>query len=458
MVAAISRSAERVRPEMDVTMTTEASVATIDDKPKNSACPVSGHRFDPLDPAHRDDPYPVYARMRANDPVHLPVSSPDGGAPTLYLFGHADNHRWLRDPRMIREWRSLANAGESWPPLDPETFEGVAANWMLLRDPPDHTRLRGLASKAFTPRRVATWGPEIERLATWLIARARDESDGEPVDLIDAYAFPLPVLVIAQILGVPDDEYERFRAWASFIAAALDLPVAEQASFAARADDAVAELSEFLRWIVAARRTDPQDDLISAMLAATNDGATLTEDELIATLILLLVAGHETTVNLIGNGTRALLTHPMQWAALRADPGLAGNATEELLRFDSPVQMTSRLTAEAVEIGGVPVPAGTWVMFVLGSANRDPAAFQEPERLDVRREVGRIMSFGMGIHFCLGAPLARLEATMALPRVVDTLGSMRVTEEPHWKPLLVLRSIEALHIDYESQPVPALTS
>jgi len=428
-------------------MNTDASVATLHDAPGPAAGAARGHRFDPLDPAHRDDPYPVYARMRANDPAHL---TPDG-EPTLYLFRHADNHRWLRDPRLIREWRTFADPGATWAPLDPETFEGVAANWMLLRDPPDHTRLRGLASKAFTPRRVATWQPEIERLAAWLIARARDESDGEPVDLIDAYAFPMPVLVIARILGVPDDEYERFRAWASFIAAALDLPVAEQASFAARADDAVAELSEFLRWIIAARRADPRDDLISAMLAATDDGATLTEDELIATLILLLVAGHETTVNLIGNGTRALLTHPKQWAALRDDPGLAGNATEELLRFDSPVQMTGRLTAEAVEIGGVPVPAGTWVMFVLGSANRDPAAFTDPERLDVRREVGRIMSFGMGIHFCLGAPLARLEGQVAFATLAREVPDLALAEERSvWRHGVILRGLATLPVWLET--------
>ena len=427
-------------------MSPDATIITHRDQP-GSAGSASDYRFDPLDPAHRDDPYPVYARMRANDPVHLPASSPEEGEPTLYLFRHDDTHRWLRDPRMIREWRTLADPGGTWPPPDPETFEGVAANWMLLRDPPDHTRLRGLAAKAFTPRRVATWQPEIERLAAWLIARAREESDGEPVDLIDAFAFPLPVLVIARILGVPDDEYERFRAWASFIAAALDLPVAEQAGFAARADDAVAELSEFLRWIIAARRADPRDDLISAMLAATDGGATLTEDELIATLILLLVAGHETTVNLIGNGTRALLTHPEQWAAIRDDPGLAGTATEELLRFDSPVQMTSRLTAEAVEIAGVPVPAGTWVMFVLGSANRDPAAFEEPERLDVRREVGRIMSFGMGIHFCLGAPLARLEGQVAFATLAREAPQLELAgERGVWRHGVILRGLAELPV------------
>ena len=402
-------------------------------------------RFSPLDESLRADPYSVYAHFRATDPVHRGADIWGGEVP-WYLFRLADVQAFLRDSRAGREWwRLQATPGEQTrrPEAPPNTYASLARDWMLFRDPPDHTRLRTLANTAFTPKRVAGRKPAIERLANELLDAVEP---GQPFDLIRQFAFPLPVLVIADILGVPEEDRARFRDWSAILAAAIDLPVGGLASLQEEADRMAGEVSDYLRAVIAKRRANPQDDLITAMIAATNEGDRFTEHELIATVVLLLFAGHETTVNLIGNGTLALLRYPDQWRLLVDQPGLAANATEELLRYDSSVQLTSRTVFEELEIGGVTLPRGTEVFTVLGAANRDPDAFDDPDRLDITRKVGRIMTFGQGIHFCLGSPLARLEGAVAFETLTRRLPGLTLAGEPVWRPGIVLHGLQSLPV------------
>jgi cytochrome P450 len=302
---------------------------------------------------------------------------------------------------------------------------------------------------AFTPRQVDRMRPQIEAIASDLANDLRAGSDGQ-AELINEFAFPLPMLVIAGMLGIPREDFRQFRRVAGDIAAALDVPVEGLQKFVARVDTSTSELIAYLRQLIAHRRHDLRDDLLSQLIQAEADEGKLNEDELIATCILLIVAGHETTVNLIGNGILALLRHPAQWQALVADPSLARNATEELLRYDAPVQSTSRVVKEDVEIAGKPVPAGSWLTTMLGSANRDELVFADPDRLDIRRDVGRIMSFGMGIHFCLGAPLARLEGEIAFATLARAFPTLTlVTDTPQWRPGAVFHGLQALPLRLE---------
>jgi cytochrome P450 len=393
---------------------------------------------------YRDgDPYPAYARYRAGDPVHVvPWDNPDrpeGGA-DVYLFRHADCHASLRNPRLGR------GDSHSRPDAAPDSFGAVSSLFMLFRDPPVHTRLRGVANLAFTPRQVEKLRPRIEAMATEL-ARGLREGDA-PAELIGEFAFPLPMLVIAEMLGIPREDYRKFRTLAGDIAAAIDFPIDGLEEFVARVDRSTAELSDYLRRLIATRRGSAGDDLLSQLIHAEADEGRLSEPELVATCILLLVAGHETTVNLIGNGTLALLRHPDQWQALVDEPGLAKIAVEELLRYDAPVQLTARLVLEPVAIGGQAIVPGSWVNFMLGSANRDESVFADPDRLDIRRNVGRIMSFGMGIHFCLGAPLARMEGEIAFATLAREFPELAlVSETPSWRPGAVFHGLKELPLD-----------
>ena len=398
-------------------------------------------------PAQESDPdriYDYYERFREAAPVARWQPGWEGGD-SVVVLRLGEIQTWLRDQRLGREWQRLLPPDEPPPMPEPNSWGDVSGHFMLFRDPPDHTRLRSIANMAFTPRHVTNMREPIERLAHRLIHGLRQQE--EPVDLIAGFAYPLPVLVIAGILGIPEEDFRRFRDWAAVIAAAIDLPVTGLEAFVRRADQTCAELVDYFHWIVAQRRMEPRDDLISSMIAAHGAEQKISEKELVSTLILLLVAGHETTVNLIGNGTLALLQHPDQWRALVDDPSLARNATEELLRFDSPVQLTMRWAFDDLEIAGTPIRRGAEVFFVLGSANRDPRAFVDPDRLDIRRDVGRIMSFGMGIHFCLGAPLARLEGEIAFQTLARQVpGLALATDEPRWRAGLVLRGLHELPV------------
>jgi len=396
------------------------------------------------------NPYPAYERYRTQDPVHLVrEDSGDGSSvgTSTYLFGHADCMKWLRDQRLGREWR-LPDDGQlvarQRPDPEPVSFGAVANLFMLFRDPPVHTRLRSVATLAFTPRQVEKLRPRIETMAAELAHDLR-AANGDAIDLIGQFAFPLPMLVIAEMLGNPREDFRKFRALAGDIAAAIDFPVDGLGEFLARVDQSTKELAGYLRWLISTRRAESRDDLLSQLIHAEADEGRLNEEELVAICILLLVAGHETTVNLIGNGTLALMRHPDQWDQLVANPGLARNAAEELLRYDAPVQLTARFTLEPLEIGGTGIDEGTHVTFVLGSANRDETVFERADQLDIRRDVGRIMSFGMGIHFCLGAPLARLEGEIAFAALVREFpGLSLVSETVRWRPGAVFHGLQEL--------------
>ena len=396
------------------------------------------------------NPYPHYAWFREHDPVHIGEPVGPLGHPEVVLFRHRDVMQWLRDPRMVREIEDFPELKgnpefRSWEHAPVDSYGYVARRFMLFRDPPTHTRLRGLANRAFTPRVVADRREEIERIAATLV-QSFAETGGEG-DLIQALAYPLPVLVIASVLGVPTEDMHRFRDWAAVLGASIDLPMEGLESFIARADESTRDMSDYLRGIVAKRRDTPAEDLISRLVIARDEEGRLTDDELIATCILLMIAGHETTVNLIANGTLALMRHRDQWERLVANPSLAGNATEELLRYDSPVQLTGRVACEDVEIDGRSVPRGSSVTVMLGSANRDGEVWEAPDAVRIDREVGRHLSFGMGIHFCLGAPLARLEGEIAFATLAREAPHLELTEpDPTWRPGAVLHGLQRLDV------------
>lgn len=389
--------------------------------------------FNPFLPEVHANPYPLYQRLRTQDPVHHSETG------FWVLTRHADAATVLRDPRMSRDPRrsaqfQLLRAGDGQDP-----FEDGAPS-MLFVDPPDHTRLRALVIKAFTPAAIGRLRSRVEELTGQLLDRVAGTGE---VDLVNDLAYPLPVTVICELLGVPAQDQTRFRAWSGALVYLLDPLVATdtlQRALAARA-----ALRGYLGAVVAERRAHPADDLLTALVAAEDQGHRLSEPELVSMCLLLLIAGHETTVNLIANGTLALLSHPAERDRLAADPGLAASAVEELLRYDSPVQLTARHVLADLDIGGQRVREGETVLVVLGAANRDPAQFSDPDRLDLARSPNRHLAFGGGIHFCLGAPLARMEAQIALTALLRRFPDLSLADAPPtWRDTVTLRGLASL--------------
>jgi hypothetical protein len=392
--------------------------------------------FDPFSVEFQTDPYPTYARLRQAAPV----------------FWHAPTHLWyfslyedvsilLRDRRLGRSLRHLRP--EPAPPPHLAPFQRLSDSSMFDMEPPDHTRLRRLVSSVFTPRRVEALRPKIEAAAEGLLDQALAKGT---FDLLEDYAIPLPVMVIADLLGVPETDRPRLRPWSNAIVAMYELehtPAQEAAAI-----QAASEFWEYLRWLAAERRRQPQDDLVSALAAVTDaeTGAQLSESELIATCILLLNAGHEATVNGLGNGMLALFHHPAQLERLQDDPtpALIRTAVEEMLRFDTPVQLFKRWVLEDLEYKGQFFKPGEQIALFFGSANRDPAQFERPAELQIDRRDNPHISFGAGIHFCLGAPLARLELNVALSRLFQRGHRLRLVEEPNWRQSFVIRGLERL--------------
>ena len=392
--------------------------------------------FNPMDPAFVADPYPTYHRLRAEDPVH---HSPLG---FWVLTRYEDVSSVLRDPRFIKEPLAALVAAR----FGADVPRGLGRS-MLDRDPPDHTRLRSLVSKAFTPRVVEGLRPRIQQIVDGLVARAQAAGS---MDLIEEFAYPIPVNVICEMMGVPVADHERFKGWSLDIARGLDSILLPPDSDVPRRSAAARHaISDYFRQLIAARRASPRGDLLSALIAAEEAGDKLNEEELIATCILLLIAGHETTVNLIGNGVLALLRHPDELHRLRQTPALIASAVEELLRYDGPVQRTARVAGDDVTIGGRTIRRGDMVMPFIGAADRDPAQFADPDRLDLGRADNRHIAFGWGIHFCLGAPLARVEGQIAIDTLVRRLPRLAlVAEHAEYRQSLTLRGLKTLPVKF----------
>jgi len=375
------------------------------------------------------DPYSVHARLRAEHPV-APVIMP-GGMPAWLVTGYAQARAALADPRLLK-------LPKGWRP-DPDSVLAALELHMLNLDPPDHERLRKLVNKAFTARRVEQLRPRITAIAEELLD---DMSARREVDLLASFAFPLPITVICELLGVPVADRDQFRAWSATI-------VADTVSPEVFTDHAIA-MTGYFRRLLAARRREPAGDLLSALISARDEGDRLSENELLSMAFLLLVAGHETTVNLIASGTLTLLLNPGELARLRADRSLLGGAVEELLRYVNPVNnATFRFTGEPVEIGGVSIGPGEVVLVSLSGANRDPSRYAEPDRLDLGRDHGGHVAFGHGIHYCLGAPLARLEAEIAFGALLDRFGSIALAVPPdelRWRPSTLIHGLETLPV------------
>jgi cytochrome P450 len=328
----------------------------------------------------------------------------------------------------------------SYRPGDPRA--GLPAADLLTLDPPDHTRLRRLVSGAFTPRAIAGLEPWIREVTVRLLTAA-DGAAG--FDLIDALAFPLPIAVICHLLGVPTEDQAQFRAWGHEVAATLE----PQLAATARAQTRAAELAltGYLQDLVRERRANPDDSILSALIAAEDEGDRLSSGEVVSTALLLLVAGFETTVNLIGNGTVALMGSPDSWDRLRQDPALVPAAVEEMLRYDSPVQLTARTATEDVEVSGTVIAAGRPVIVFIGGANRDPSVFEQPDEFRINRpDSGRHLSFSLGMHHCLGSALARLEGRIAIEELTQRYPALELAAPPARRPLLVLRGFESIPV------------
>ncbi len=397
-------------------------------------------------PALLANPYPLYAMLRAASPQFRPPIPGYEGPGAVVLTRYADVEAVLRDPRMSVD-RTRAHLVKAFADRFPrQLLEGPDAfRSMLMMDPPDHTRLRHLVNRAFTPRRVEErLAPRIEALVDELLAPHRP---GGELDVMRDFAEPLPAIVIAELLGVPARDHRQFKQWSSELLAEGPARAFEPGA-QERTTALFARLREYMRSIVAERRRAPGEDLISALIEAQAERDALSEVELVSTSLLLLIAGHETTTNLIGNGLLALLRHPDQLARLRREPDF-GNAIEELLRYDSPVQATIRIATEDVAIGetGGVIPKDAVTVTLLGAANRDPAVFPEPDRLDLARENVRHLSFGLGTHFCLGAGLARLEARLAFEGLLARFPRMTLaTDAPEYRPNPFLRGLRSLPV------------
>jgi cytochrome P450 len=401
--------------------------------------------FNPLDPAFRVNPYPFYARLRSESPVYqTPVGSwvlsrYDDCAAAL-----KDHERWSSDLRNNASYQRALAEGR----VDPSREALGATPPFLILDPPDHTRLRGLVSRAFTPKVVEGLRPHVQEIVDGLLDAVIAKGT---FDVIADLAYPLPITVICQLLGVPPEDRTTFQQWSRELSRGLDpddvLPP-EAIEARRQAGNAFAD---YFRARIAERRKQSADDLLSDLIAAEEAGDKLTEAELVSNCIFLLAAGHETTVNLLGNGTLALLRHPDQVALLRDDLSRARGTVEEVLRYDAPVQYASRIAMEEIELRGATIERGTQAVVLIGSANRDPEAFDGPDRFDITRVESRHLAFGLGVHFCLGAPLARLEGEVAFATLARRLSGLHLlTDAPEYKEHIVNRGLRALPVGFSA--------
>jgi cytochrome P450 PksS len=379
-----------------------------------------------------------YARLRRESPVYR-TTLPDR-QPAWLVVRYDDVEMVLKDERFSKEFRTLFEANPNLkPPWIPKALMPLMRH-MLHSDPPDHTRLRALVQKAFKPSLVERLRPRIEQLTEQLL---NDAKKSNSIDLIKQFALPIPAIIIAEMLGVPVADRHKFHRWSKSM---MNTSAARFRML--RALPTAWLFTRYLRQLINAKRAAPEDDLLSGLVLAEEGGDKLNENELVAMIFLLLIAGHETTVNLIGNGTLALVEHPDQMVRLRSDPSLMKSAVEELLRFTSPVETaTERYAKQDVTIAGVSIPRGSLVLAAIASANRDEKHFPNPDQLDIAREPNKHLSFGLGPHYCLGAPLARLEAQIALTSLLERTSAIRLSVPPgkiRWRRGLILRGLESL--------------
>ncbi len=400
-------------------------------------------QVDLFDPTFKNDPYPTYAEMRSTAPAYR-VELPDGRGVWM-ITRYDDALTVLKDRRFVKNFRNALTPEQlaQIPPI-PKVMEPLSHN-MLDTDPPDHQRLRSLVSKAFTPRLIERQRPRVQAIADSLLDAVQDQGE---MDLIDDYAFPLPITVIAELLGVPSEDRNSFREWSN---AAVSGNTTQEYLEEILIPNMQA-FNDYLYALFEEKHANPRDDLVSALVRAEEAGDKLSEDELLGMVFLLLVAGHETTVNLIGNGVLALLLHPDQLQKLKADPALIKPAVEELLRYDGPVESaTERYTTEEVEMAGVTIPRGEMVMVVLASADRDPQRFADPDELDITRADNKHLAFGKGIHHCLGAPLARMEGQIAISTLLRRMPELRLAGSPDslsWRPGMIIRGLRGLPLQF----------
>ena len=417
----------------------EESQSSVPDTEKPAHLEIS-LEFNPLQQDFRQTPYPTYRRFHEADPVHWSE-----------MFGFWVCTRYDDIVTILRHSEASANPRD-WERFDDyiEALGGTGpaydmqSRWMLLKNPPDHTRLRKLVAKAFTPRVVENMRTHIQDIVHDLLDAVQAK---RRFDIIRDLAFPLPVIVITELIGVPTQDREYFKDWTAALARSLDPVITPEITQAA--DKATEDLIAYFTSLVAERRDSPQDDLLSGLIAAEEEGDKLDEDELLATAILLFAAGHETTMNLIGNGMLALFRSPDQMAKLKADPSLIKTAVEEFLRYDGSVQITARVALEDIEVGGKTIRKNQQALLLLGAANRDPAHFSDPDRLDITRQENPHLTFGHGIHHCLGAPLARVEAQIAINSILHRMPDIHPsTDQLEWRDMLTLRGLKALPVAF----------
>jgi len=420
---------------MDVTAATPGNP-----EPQTSAEP-SFKLGDPMPAEYRADPYPLYDWVRENQPIHRAA---DGN---WVLVRYADASAVLRDSRFSNnpEWLGPDAVNAS-------SVRVVGSRVMMFLDPPDHTRLRSLVSKAFTPKVVESLHPRVQAIVDESLDAVAGKGE---MDVLADLAYPLPTTVICELLGIPLADRELFKDWSADASRLLDGYVDDDAQVRGMA--ATMHLGQYFTDLIEQRRADPRDDLLTAMIAAEEDGAKLTHEELLTTAILLLLAGFETTMNLVGNGMFMLLRHPDELVRLRDDPSLDRTAIEELLRFEGPVHITARIATTDIEVGGQPIRKGEQIAVSIAAANRDPDQFPEPNRLDVGRTDNRHLAFAAGAHFCLGASLARLEARAAITTLIRRFPDIHLlAEEPEWRDHFVVRGLKELRVGFDEETAPTV--
>ncbi len=403
-------------------------------------------RLNPFVQEFISDPYTHYRRYREQDPVHWGVSSNPQLQGAWYVFRYEDVMKIMEDKRFGREFIKREDAETTPVPTAYKTFLTMVSKWIVFREPPDHTRLKSLVSKAFTTRVVENLRPCVYQIADSLLDNVHARGE---MDLVEEYAFRLPIMVIAMMLGADPNDHPLFRQWALALQNASASRLKPPPAIYENAEKASQEFINYFKPIITDRRANPQDDLISNLVKAADEGDKLTDEEIVATCTHLLTAGHETTVNLIAKGTLALLRNPNALQLLRSHPEYMPNAIEEMIRYDTPIQMITRWAYADIEIGGQQIKRGDSVGLMLGSANRDPARYKNPEVFDIQREDTKSCGFGGGIHYCLGSSLARAEGQIALNVLLNRLPELHLLEDNiKWANNIIFHGPKQLKVGY----------